>query len=78
MSDTAWDDYIAEVRRTQDPLRDVVNGLCKPRVTPKGLARLSGLQLRTVYSFMNGSHTLRGDHFDALQAAVEALQGGDA
>lgn len=77
MTDTAWDSYIENTRIDQAALLDEVRGLVRPRITRKALARLSGLNLRTLDSFMNGEHTLRPDHFDRLQAAVEALEGGD-
>jgi len=74
MTDTSWDRYIEGMRQFQSPLREEVIGMCRPRATPKGLARLAGLEVNMVYRFMRGDHTLTPANYDRLLAAVEALR----
>lgn len=75
---SAWDIYRDNVDEEQGKLRRAVVDLTHPKATPKQLARMAGMNVRTLYSFTAGTHILNRKHAEALTAAVRRIEGGAA
>jgi predicted transcriptional regulator len=58
-------------------LRTLARRLTKPRLTPRQLAKNSNVDIRTIYGFIEGTHTPRSTVLKRIQQAVDdELYGG--
>lgn len=73
---SAWDVYIAKTANEQDDLRRALIDVTHPKATPKQVARLAGVNIRTLYSFTAGTHVLTRRNYAALSDVVRRLQAG--
>jgi predicted transcriptional regulator len=88
--DPAWiewgpDGVAAEARQRPDKmairhieeaeLRATVYRITHPKITAKKLARLAGIDVRTLYSFADGHRTPQPNTLRRLADAIEGLEG---